>query len=102
MSHPPYKASKSPKVLWVLAPLLGDSQGHFIWVCWSGLAGSKWGPASTTAIFKPASESIFVAIPPPAPEPTITASYILEDSFICIVGYSSWLYTNNIMQKIVK
>jgi len=46
-------------------------------------------------MFKPASESIFVAIPPPAPDPTITASYILEDSFICIVGY----FENNIGQK---
>ena len=40
------------------------------------------GPASSTQTFKPALASTYAAIPPPAPLPTITASYFFADFFI--------------------
>src|SRR6185312_11310429 len=48
---------------------------------------SNHAPASSMQIFAPASASTCAATPPPAPEPTITTSYVFGVAFTCAMYF---------------
>src|SRR5690242_4714082 len=73
MSHPPMQPSNSPNGFSRdAAPRRGDAYDGTSILESRVLYHS--GPASTTATFAPAFVRTYAAIPPPAPEPTITTS----------------------------
>src|SRR5437660_320605 len=76
-SHPPTQASNSPKGRSVVdAPRRGDWYGIFSIA--ESLVLSQGPPASRSKTFAPARVSMWAAIPPPAPDPTIQTSYVFR------------------------
>src|SRR5947207_3713859 len=76
-SHPPMQASNSPNGRsGVDAPRRGEVYG--IRSIAESLVLSQGPPASRRRTLAPARVSVYAAIPPPAPDPTITTSYVLR------------------------
>src|SRR6267142_6103875 len=72
-SHPPMQPSNSPKGLALVeAPRRGESYGQVSMA--ESVVLSHGPPASSTVTFRPARVSAYAAMPPPAPEPTMTTS----------------------------
>src|SRR4029077_4654270 len=77
LAQPPMQASNSPNGRsGVDAPRRGDSYGHSSMA--ESFVLSQGCPASSTTTSAPALVSAYAAIPPPAPEPTMHTSYVLE------------------------
>src|SRR3954469_5623723 len=77
--------SNSPNgLVGVAAPRRGDSYGHVD--IFESFAASHMPPASSITTSAPASQSTFAAMPPPAPEPTIQTSYVLDCRMICMTA----------------
>src|SRR6267142_2916745 len=77
MSHPPMQPSNSPNgFAAVAAPRRGESYGQAD--IFESLAASHIGPASSMTTSAPASHRTLAAIPPPAPDPTMHTSYVLD------------------------
>src|SRR5712664_4322541 len=73
MSHPPMQPSNSPNGLSrVDAPRRGESYGQVSMA--ESVVLSHGLPASSTVTLTPARVRTYAAIPPPAPEPTMTTS----------------------------
>src|SRR5688500_2555297 len=73
ISHPPSQASNSPNGRsFVLAPRRGESYGQASIAL--SVRQSHGRPASSMTTFAPARVSMYAAIPPPAPEPTMQTS----------------------------
>src|ERR1700758_1844385 len=73
ISQPPMQPSNSPNGLSLVdAPRRGESYGQTS--IWESVVLSQGTPASSTVTFRPARVSTYAAIPPPAPDPTTTAS----------------------------
>ena len=71
--QPPSHASNSPNGrVGVEAPRRGDSYGHTS--MGASFVAYHSGPASSSTTFAPACVSVYAAMPPPAPEPTIATS----------------------------
>ena len=64
-------------------PRRGDWYGHAI--IFESRAVSNITPASSISTLAPASVSTFAAMPPPAPEPTMTTSYTVRLRMICMI-----------------
>src|SRR6266478_2727014 len=77
MFHAPFGARNSPKFSRACpptpAPRCGASYGHISIL--KSFSGLTFGPASSSAQFRPPSVRIFAAMPPPAPEPMMQTSY---------------------------
>ena len=81
-SQPPTQPSNSPNgLVGVPAPRRGESYDHAD--IFESFAESHMPPASSSATLAPASHSTFAAMPPPAPDPTITTSYVSGRLMIC-------------------
>src|SRR5690242_1875103 len=73
ISHPPMHPSNSPNGRSLVdAPRLGDWYGHSN--IFESFVLYQSGPASMSATFAPAFVSMYAAMPPPAPEPTMQTS----------------------------
>src|SRR6266576_3205613 len=59
------------------APRCGASYGHISIL--KSFSGFTFGPASSSAQFRPPSVRILAAMPPPAPEPMMQTSYRSEE-----------------------
>src|SRR5579885_1011161 len=68
-------------------PRCGALYGH--WNIFDCFVQSNQSPASSMQIFAPAFASTWAATPPPAPEPTITTSYVFGVAFTCAIEGSS-------------
>src|SRR4030095_8341421 len=75
--QPPMQPSNSPNGFSrVEAPRRGESYGHLSIA--PSLTGSHICPASSSATRAPAFVSVYAAMPPPAPDPTMQTSYVVE------------------------
>ncbi len=77
MSHPPMQASNSPKGRSLVhAPRFGVLNGQVSMA--ESVVLSHGPPASSITTSAPALVSMYAAMPPPAPEPTMQTSYTFD------------------------